>query len=191
MKKVTLMCGASGSGKSYFLSKFADDLFDKKDTMFISSDDVRAELFPGKEFDPSQNSDVWEGERSVKSRVARALSEGKHVVIDATFANRAQRYEFIQYAREHGADRVEGIFIEVPLEIALERNGQRSDGKVAGERLVDPAAIRGMHRQLSELPPGITDGFDALITVGSDLKPVYEKMIDPADSGKFITREFK
>ena len=185
------MIGVPGAGKSYFLSQYADALFPKDSTVYISSDEVRAELFPGKEFNPEQNFEVWEGGRGVKARLARELLGGKSVVVDATFANRGQRYDFIRFAREKGAEKVEGFFLDVPLEIALERNKQREGGVEPGKRLVMPEAVEGMHRQITEIPPGMTDGFDAMLALGPDLKPVYEKFVDPEDSTRFITRELQ
>ncbi len=124
-KAVVLLVGAPASGKSTWGKNFAN----KVGAVYISSDELRAQLGKG-ESDQSINSQVF---MVAKSKLERALSMGKHVVVDATNIDRGTRKTFVVPAKEHGAYIIAVVF-EVPKEELLRRDAQR-------ERHVGPEVI--------------------------------------------------
>lgn len=102
MTKVIMGIGIPGSGKTTFLKQFAH----ANEHLYICPDDIRYEL-TGNSVDQSKNKEVW---RLAYERVQNELSAGVTVVFDATFANQRERKECINFCKEHGADKVQGIF---------------------------------------------------------------------------------
>jgi predicted kinase len=101
------------------------------------------------------NGAVWE---EVYRQVHHALTEGRTVVVDATFAKAHERRAFIQFAKDSGATKVQGVFAAVPYDVASERNQSR-------ERVVPPHATMRMQTQLEQNPPVVEDGFDAVFDI--------------------------
>lgn len=150
MARIIMGVGIPGSGKTTALKPFAE----KNTYIYISPDDIRAEL-TGDASDQSKNKEVWQ---EAHRRVAESLGRGETVVFDATFAIDVERKSFIQFAREHGAEEVHGVFAAVPLEIAKERNKAR-------DRIVPEYAIDMMHTMLKDKPPIVEDGFDSVFDI--------------------------
>jgi len=142
--------GIPGSGKTTALTKFAE----KNLYTYICPDDIRKE-FTGDTGNQTKNKEVWE---EAYKRTADALKEGKTVVFDATFTNENQRRQFITFAKNNGASKVQGVFADASLEISRDRNTQR-------ERVVPELAMMRMHQFLQENPPILEDGFDSLFTM--------------------------
>ena len=142
--------GIPGSGKSTVLRQLAE----KYDYTYISSDEIRKEL-TGNETDQSRNKQVWE---ETYKRITQSLQQGKNVVLDRTFVNDFERTKVINFARENGAEKIQGIFVDTPIEISKERN-------MARERKVPEHVIDNMNEMLKRTPPEITDGFDSLFTL--------------------------
>jgi hypothetical protein len=90
------MVGPPASGKSTWGKEFAQ----KVGAKYISTDAIRAEFGKG------------EGDQSINpfgaamGRVRNALTQGRHVVIDATNINRSARKTYIDWAKSIGADSV-------------------------------------------------------------------------------------
>jgi len=93
-----------GSGKTTILKNFAE----KYNYTYICPDDIRKEI-SGDVYDRSKNKEVWIG---AKKRAAKEFDNGNAVVFDATFANPIERREFLRAARDNGAEKIEGIFID-------------------------------------------------------------------------------
>ncbi len=171
--KVILGVGLPGSGKTSALKPFAE----KYSHTYISPDDIRAELL-GDTANQSKNREVWD---EAYKRTAEALQEGKTVVFDATFAKGTERRSFIDFVRAHGADKVQGVFAAVPLEIAGERNRLR-------ERVVPEHAMERMSAMLKDEPPVMEDGFDSLFDINEFQKMNHaETQIDKG----VLVKEFK
>lgn len=130
MPKVILGIGLPGSGKTTALKPFAEEY----SYTYISPDDIRAELL-GNAADQSRMREIWD---EAYKRTAEALSAGHTVVFDATFAKGHERRDFIKFVRANGAEKVQGVFAAVPLEIANERNRSR-------ERVVPDHAMTRMN----------------------------------------------
>lgn len=142
--------GIPGSGKTTFLKKLAA----KKGLAYLSPDEVRKEL-TGNEGDQTVNAQAWS---IAKGRLASLLADEESVVFDATFAKSDERREFLEFARRKNATVVHGYYFDVPLEIAKERNANRS-------RVVRDTALERLHAQLQERPPMKEEGFDTLFLV--------------------------
>jgi len=78
------------------------------------------------------------------------------VLYDATNCRRRHRREVIVAARRQGFDWVGIAWFQVPLGIALERNGQR-------HRQVPPGVIETMYRQLMGAYPTSAEGADRVV----------------------------
>jgi predicted kinase len=150
MAKVIMGIGIPGSGKTTVLKPFSEE----NNYTYISPDEIRFEL-TGSMADQSKNREVW---AEAHKRVKDALSRGETVVFDATFAHDSERKTFIQFARDHGAEKVQGVHAEVPYDIASERNSLR-------ERVVPTHAMERMHSTLNEKPPSLDDGFDSVFHI--------------------------
>ena len=152
--------GVPGAGKTTALKALAE----KYGYIYISPDDIRKELL-GDAAGQSKNKEVW---READRRMVEALRNGEGVVVDGAFADHKQRREFIAFAKQNGAERVEGIFMDTPLEIAKERNRGR-------DRKVPEYAIDRMEQGIRAFPPRIDDGFDAMFVLDEShrLKEVF------------------
>ena len=149
MQKVILGIGIPGAGKSTLLEEFADT---NRYTL-ISPDAIRNEL-TGNALDQTKNRAVW---NEVFRRTYRAILRGETVVVDATFARSDERKEFLAFLRNHKVPRIEGVFIDAKIETAKERNVLRN-------KEIPDYAIERMHKSLTDSPPQLEDGFDALFT---------------------------
>ena len=142
--------GIPGSGKTTYLRPLAE----RYGFIYVSPDLIREEV-TGDTADQSQDDAVWE---LARGRINEALSANASVVVDATFRVRRYRREFVDFLRAAGAHAVLGIYADVPLALAQERNQGR-------ERVVPEDVLRRMHASLTNEPPSLEDGFDAIFTL--------------------------
>lgn len=173
MIKVIMGIGMPGSGKTTVLKAFAE----KNQYVYICPDDIRLEI-TGDTKDQSKNKEVW---ARAYSLVGERLSEGKTVVFDATFAAEQDRTRFIDFARKNGAQKIQGVYMDIPLEVAKERNIKR-------ERTVPEHALDRMSENLKNAPPSIKNGFDSIFTFDE-----FQKLedVEKMRSGEIINKEFK
>lgn len=150
MGKLIMGIGLPGSGKTTALKPFAE----KNSYVYLCPDDIRTEL-TGNPADQSKNKEVW---AEAYRRVADALEKGETVVFDATFARDSERKNFIEFARQHKVDKIQGVVAEVDFEISNERNLSR-------ERVVPEHAMQRIRAMLESAPPEIADGFDSLFYI--------------------------
>ncbi len=110
------------------------------------------------EYDPAQNIEVF---RIVGERTKAVLGMGGLVIIDATNLSRSRDSSFrpvaVQAYRDLGARTVAALVMDVPLEVALERNearGAQEEGyvKVKPEDIVKMDAYRQAHPLSVEAP---------------------------------------
>lgn len=175
MPKLILGIGTPGSGKTTTLKPFAQ----KHSYVYICPDDIRQKL-SGNAMDHSRNKEAWDEE--VRRRTAEALEQGKDVILDATFARQRERENFIRFARENGADKVQGVFAAVPLETADERNRAR-------ERTVPRHAMERMNEMLKNNPPIVEDGFDSVFDI-NELQELKRAEMRTGDNRR-LEKEFK
>ncbi len=155
MKKVIMTIGIPGSGKSTFLEKIKDQfpIFG-----YICPDDIRKEL-TGDISDQSKNKEVWV---LAYSRLEKMLADNADITVlfDATQANKEQRIGCIKNCKKFGTEHIEGIYFNVELETAKQRNSGR-------ERKVPDFVLEKMSKLLEENPPKMEDGFNSLILIKS------------------------
>lgn len=148
MSVAIIAIGIPGSGKTTVLKPLAE----RYGLTYISRDDIREEIL-GDARDQSQNKAIWE---EANRRTAASLARGMGVVLDATFVESWKRKDMISFLHEAGASPIIGVYADVPLEVAKERNQGR-------DRIVPADVLEWMHRKLQSEPPSFEEGFDALI----------------------------
>lgn len=126
MKKLVIMAGLPGSGKSYIRSEHYADL------KVIDCDEIKKSL---KGYDPKNPSTVHEESKRLESiSIYKALGNEESFVYDTTATNWAKIVKLIQDAKAVGYE-VELCYVKVSLKTALKRNSQR-------ERVVPEYIIR-------------------------------------------------
>lgn len=144
--------GLPGSGKSTTLSKFAEN----HGYEYIALDQIREKL--GITNAQPSTKDVLD---EIVSRTLEKYGAGCTVVLDGTFLN-DMRKNFIEVMRAHGVGKIQGLFIDVPEDIAWERlQAREKDWEDKTTRELFDTRLR--HR--NEFPPSVTDGFDSLLVL--------------------------
>jgi predicted kinase len=131
----------------------------------ISTDAIRAHLF-GDETIQGAWLKIWlEIRREFHEAVSQIMAgEIEFAIYDATNAVRKQRRQAIALARKIGFTHITGVWVDVPIEICLERNQQRL-------RRVPEEVILRMARRLYGAPPSLEEGLDRLIQTDSIHRP--------------------
>lgn len=142
------MIGLPGSGKSFLARQLVAECPSRQ---LISTDSIRAELF-GAESVQGPWLSVW---REVQRQFQQAAIASPEAIYDATNAERSARREAIALAKETGFERVSGVWLDVPVQLCLQRNLQRS-------RHVPEEVIWRMNDRICSSPPALRDGFDEL-----------------------------
>ena len=154
-----LLCGASGSGKSTFAqSHFAQ-------TEVVSSDQCRA-LVADDESDQSVTAQAF---ALLHEIVDKRLEVGRLTVVDATNTKREDRASLLELGRKWDVLSTAIIF-DLPLEVCLERNEQRSD------RSIPEHAIKRQHKAIHRSKKHIRkDGFSRSYIIESpdEIESIY------------------
>ena len=138
MATITMMIGIPGSGKTTYAKDFLKG-------EYISPDAIRKELYG----DISIQGNPVVVFALVSTRIRAALTEGKNVVYDATNTN-AYRKATVDEFREYGATEVNGIFMNTPFEVCMERNLNRNDR-------LEPVPADVMERMYNALQENMPD----------------------------------
>lgn len=130
-KKLVIMAGLPGSGKSYVRSRRYSGM------EVIDCDDIKKTL-PG--YDPKNPSAVHAQSKVLESQaIYRALGNGKSFVYDTTATNWAKLVKLIQDAKAIGYS-VELCYVRVSLKTSLYRNAHR-ERVVSKELIKEKAAL--------------------------------------------------
>jgi predicted kinase len=144
-RRAIIAGGLPGAGKSTVLERYAG--IDRSQYLTINPDDVKEEMArrdmipPVSGLSPMEASDLIHEESSYVSRqlALRAQADGKNVIWDITMSSRASTERRIDELRSSGYMRIEGIFIDIPVEISISRADSRhregEDGCLAGDGL--------------------------------------------------------
>ena len=148
MASLVLMMGIPGSGKTTYAKKFIGEY-----DIYVSRDEVRFSLVAEDEPYFSKEDEVL---KTFISKVDDGLTKaGRYVVADATHLNAGSRAKLLKNLHNK-PDNIYVIYIAVPLEVALERNAQRS-----GRALVPETSIRNMFQAISL--PKKEEGIDMVL----------------------------
>ena len=118
---LVIILGLSGSGKTVLAKK----LTEKYEGMINVSNDKWRNILCGNEANQTRNDEVYE---KVNEEIENSLKENKRVVMDATNLYKVSREKLYEIARKNN-NPILVLFLNVPLEEAIERNNIR-DRKV-------------------------------------------------------------
>ncbi|WP_413175314.1 AAA family ATPase [Anabaena azotica] len=149
MTKLLLLIGLPGSGKSTLAKQL---LTDSPQMQLISTDAIRGQIFGSQAIQGSWLL-IW---REIGRQFQQATTVGICTIFDATNAQRRNRREIIELAREIGFTHITGLWIKTPVWLCLARNKKR-------DRQVPEDVILRMHRQLRDAPPSLEEGLDEII----------------------------
>lgn len=167
MRKLTVLVGVPGSGKSTLRNQMMDD-----NTVVISYDDIKEATFGpagphsdigeafGGDYEAAskaskENKDILN--REIARKTWGAVKSTKNVILDATSLNTNVRQFFLN---RYGSyfDRKEAIWIDTPLDVSMDRNSKRG-------RVVPDEVIYKMNFDLQL--PRVEEGFDAVYRYNS------------------------
>jgi predicted kinase len=155
--KAVMAGGLPGSGKTTVLTTVA--VIDLSKYLMINPDDVKEVMasrgmVPAIEgLTPMEASDLVHVESSLiaKRLAIRAYAEGKNVIWDVTMKSLESTQQRIADLRVAGYRDIEGIFVDIPLEVSVRRADARHregheaflEGKGCGGRYIPPEVIAG------------------------------------------------
>jgi predicted kinase len=155
-RRAIIAGGLPGAGKSTVLENYAG--IDRSQYLTINPDDIKEEMArrdmipPVSGLSPMEASDLVHEESShVAKRLARrAQADGKNVIWDVTMSSQVSTQWRIDGLRAAGYTRVEGIFVDIPVETSAtraesrHREGQEAyrEGNGHGGRFISAEMIR-------------------------------------------------
>jgi len=107
------------------------------------------------------NLDTLKSRNREDEEIANSLSNGRDIIIDNTNATKKSRSKYVQLAKLYGVS-VKVVYLQCPLELALERNASRE-----GKERVPDNAVRFYNKILQ--PPKPEEGFDRIEVL--EIKP--------------------
>jgi predicted kinase len=148
---LVVLIGIAASGKSTFAARhFAP-------SQVLSSDAMRALIAD----DPGAQGSTDDAFELLHRLLDMRLRRGRLTVVDATNVEDWARAELLGIARRHRRPAV-AIVLDVPIEVALERNAART------VRRPPPAALRRQHRWLHQTLHALeAEGFAAVHRLGT------------------------
>lgn len=156
-KTLIFLIGIPGSGKS----SQASYLYENFSSEIISPDRLRQQLFGDVQIQGSWGRIWQQAERELR----QILHAKKLAIYDATNARCRHRRQTLACCRALGFQQIVGIWLDLSLEICLQRNQAR-------DRQVPEIVIKNMSQALQQNPPSLADGLDCLqryILVGEKL----------------------
>lgn len=146
-KKLYLMMGIPGSGKSTYLkTRFSQP------PKVISRDEIRFSIVREDEEYFSHENEVY---KEFIKQIKETLESYAEVFVDATHLNEASRGKVLRSLGESLKDvEVNVIWVRVPVEVALRQNENRKGTRA----YVPKSVIRRMHSQTTK--PSKEEGFD-------------------------------
>lgn len=133
MKRIILMIGVPGSGKTTLARKIAEKGF-----KYINADSIREELYGN----AAEQGDKEEVFGIFFKRLDELMKAGTDVIIDNTNLNPKQRKPILDRAQQFGYSDVQLWLLDVPLDLCLERNKMR-------ERVVPEDIVANMFMELN------------------------------------------
>jgi predicted kinase len=130
-RRAIIAGGLPGAGKSTVLERYAG--IDRSQYLTINPDDVKEEMArrdmipPVSGLSPMEASDLVHEESShIAKRLAhRAYADGKNVIWDITMSSRVSTENRVTALRTQGYGRIEGVFIDVAVDVSVSRAESR------------------------------------------------------------------
>jgi predicted kinase len=130
-RRAILAGGLPGAGKTTVLEQHAG--IERSRYLTINPDEIKEEMAKRgmipevAGLTPMEASDLVHEESShvAKRLCGRAMREGKNVIWDITMASRESTEKRISDLRAAGYSRVEGIFVDIPIEVGIHRSDAR------------------------------------------------------------------
>jgi predicted ABC-type ATPase len=154
--KAVIAGGLGGAGKTTILNTEAG--VDLSKYLMINPDNIKEEmakrdLVPQVEgLSPMEATDLVHEESSTiaKQLARRAYAEGKNLIWDITMSSVESTATRVSDLRQSGYTAVEGIFVDIPIEVSIERTQARHRegheefraGRGLGGRFIPPEIIR-------------------------------------------------
>jgi predicted kinase len=155
-RRAIMAGGLPGAGKSTILEGHAG--IERSKYLAINPDEIKEEMGrrdmipPVDGLSPMEASDLVHEESSYVARqfALRAQADGKNIIWDITMSSRASTERRIDELHSAGYTRIEGIFVDIPIEISEARAGSRHreghdvyrGGEGLGGRFVPAEMIR-------------------------------------------------
>lgn len=152
-----ILCGAPGCGKSTFAKRFTSD-----SVKWVSRDEIRFQFIKSDEDYFSHEREVF---RHYSKLIADALTEGKHVLADATQLNAASRKKLTTAIDLNFTEyNIVYVIFTASAEICIEHNKNRK-----GRALVPEDIIHRMRASLT-MPNNEDKREIGLITIDGELE---------------------
>lgn len=164
MKKLVIMCGCPGSGKSTLILERYIKL--NLTTVTVSRDQIRFSILNDCDDYFAKEKVVF---RKYCAQLNEAMANGVDIVIaDATQINAKSRKKLFDNLNIPEDYFVEAMCLETPLNECIKRNEQRE-----GRAYVPESAIREMYEKYER--PTIAEGFDVVIIHADNFKITQAK----------------
>jgi len=199
-RRAILAGGLPGAGKTTVLARHAG--IDRSRYLTVNPDDVKEEMarrgmipgVPG--LTPMEASDLAHEESShiAKQLALRAMADGKNIIWDITMTSADSTARRIAELRQAGYGHIEGVFVDIPVEVSVRRaDARHREGHDAfrahsgtGGRFVAAETIRersdpdygSLPRRTFELSKHLLDAWRAFDNSADGRAPV------PIDAGK-------
>ncbi len=152
-KRLILLVGIPGSGKTTLAKKVVEKGFH-----YLNADAIRAELY-GDEGEQGNPEDVFS---IFFQRLEQAMGEEADIIIDNTNLNPKHRHPILERAQQFGYVDVQLWWLDVPLEVCLQRNKSR-------DRIVPDDIVTNMHAELNRAGrPKRSEGKITIIKPGKE-----------------------
>lgn len=153
MKRIILLVGVPGSGKTTLAAKIA-----QKGFTIMNADSIRHELYG----DASDQGDPQEVFKIFFERMEVHMKDGTDLIIDNTNANPKHRKQILDRAKQFEYNDVQLWLMDTPLNVCIARNKNR-------ERVVAEDVVANMHMSLNRSGrPSREEGKLVLIRPGAD-----------------------
>ena len=150
-KKLFVMCGPAGSGKSSWIASHRH-VFNRTETV-VSRDVIRFSMLTNKDAYFSREKEVY---KEFIREIKEALESSEVVFADATHLTQGSRTKLLRALGPALKDvEVNAIALKVPMELAIKQNNQRD-----GLQRVPEGVIESMYGDYTT--PTIEEGFDVV-----------------------------